>query len=103
MTHPTHAACRGRCRVAPRWRAHHDRLLRVESDPDAMLDLFETAVTWTELQHPPEVIPPERWMDFAARHGWRDPGHVERVFSLASDIARVARRTAPAGVSAAGR
>lgn len=91
MSQPTYAACRGRCHSDTARRAHHDELLRVETDHDAMLELFELAVTWTELQYPPDMIPPEQWLDFALRHHWRDPEHVLRVFSLATDIARTSR------------
>jgi hypothetical protein len=69
-------------------RAHHDRLLRVETDPDAMVDLFETAVTWSELEYPAEsTIPPGHWTQFAATHRWRDRERVLRIFGLATDIA----------------
>lgn len=100
--HLTHLACRGRCHADPGRRTHHDQLLCVETDHEAMLEFFELAVTWNELQYPPDMIPPEQWLDFAQRHRWRDPAHVLRVFSLATDIARTSR---PAGrtVSAAAR
>lgn len=80
----------GRCGCAPSLRrsAHHDRLLAVESDPDAVLDLFEIAVTWGELDYTgAEVVPPEAWLDFASDHVWRCPDRVLRLFALAADVA----------------
>lgn len=77
------------CRCADRrWRAHHDRLLRVETDVDEMLELLELAVTWSELDYSDAaVVPPERWTDFALAHVWGDPDRMERLFGLAADIA----------------
>jgi len=64
------------------------QLLAVESDPDAVLDLFELAVTWTELDYgDADVVPPESWVDFAADHCWRRPERVARLFALAADVA----------------
>lgn len=79
-----------RCGCPPSLRrcAHHDRLLAVESDPDAVLDLFELAVTWSELDYTgQDVLPPEAWLDFADEHCWRRPERVMRLFALASDVA----------------
>ncbi|MDD7938298.1 hypothetical protein PHK61_07690 [Actinomycetospora lutea] len=79
-----------RCGCAPSRRrsAHHDRLLAVESDPDAVLDLFEIAVTWGELDYTHEdVLSPESWLDFASDHVWRCPDRVLRLFALAADVA----------------
>jgi hypothetical protein len=76
------------CRSSLRRSAHHERLLAVESDPDAVLDLFELAVTWGELDYSgAEVLAPEAWLDFAADHAWRRPDRVLRLFALASDVA----------------
>lgn len=81
-------ACHGRCRPDPQRRAHHDRLLAVETDPDALLDLLELAVTWRELDWSDAgVVPPEEWLDFAERHRWQDPGRALRIFGLARDVA----------------
>ncbi|HWN28618.1 MAG TPA: hypothetical protein VNP37_16750 [Actinomycetospora sp.] len=78
----------GGCRPDRRLRVHHDRLLRVEDDPDELVDLLELAVTWGELDWSEAgVVPPEAWIDFAAGHRWRDPERVLRLFSLAADIA----------------
>lgn len=77
-----------RCRPEPRTRAHHDRLLRVEDDPDEVVELLELAVTWSELDYSEvEVVPPEAWIDFAVGHRWRHPERVLRLFSLAADVA----------------
>jgi hypothetical protein len=68
--------------------AHHDQLLAVESDPDAVLDLFELAVTWAELDYgDADVVPPQAWTDFAADHCWCRPERVARLFALATDVA----------------
>lgn len=76
------------CRLTPSLRRHHDRLLAVETDADELLDLLELAVTWGELDYSrATVLPPEQWPDFAARHPWQDRDRVERIFSLAVDVA----------------
>ncbi len=78
------------CECPPSLRrcAHHDQLLAVDSDPDAVLDLFELAITWSELDYTgAEVLPPESWLDFAAEHHWRRPDRAARIFALASDVA----------------
>ncbi|WP_214370435.1 hypothetical protein [Pseudonocardia sp. H11422] len=90
---PAWPACRGGCRTEPALRAHHDRLLLVETDADAMLELFELAVTWSELEYPADttVAPPD-WIRFAEVHRWRDQDRVERIFALATDVALRGRR-----------
>lgn len=79
----------GECRCPDRrWRSHHDRLLRVESDQDEVVELLELAVTWSELDYSgAQVVPPERWDDFALAHDWQDPERVRRLFGLCADIA----------------
>jgi hypothetical protein len=90
-------ACHGHCRPDPARRAHHDQLLRVETDTDAMLELFDLAVTWGELEYPADtMVAPAGWTDFAERHRWRDPERVLRIFGLATDIALRAIPPAPA-------
>lgn len=81
------------CGVLDRERSqHHDRLLRVDVDPEELLALLELAVTWHELDYSAEpVVGPAGWADFAARHTWRDPERAERAFSLALDIVGRAR------------
>jgi hypothetical protein len=72
---------------------HHDRLLRLDVDPDVMLELLEIAVTWHELDYTDvPVLGPAEWLTFAAAHSWIDPDRAERVFALAVDI--VGRRAA---------
>lgn len=67
----------------------------METDGEELLELFELAVTWGELDYSREpLVPPQQWLDFARRHHWRDPEHMLRVFSLATDIAS---RSARAG------
>lgn len=85
-----HAVVRAtECRCADRrWRAHHDRLLRVETDQAELVELLELAVTWGELDYSGvAVVPPERWSDFALAHDWQNPERVERLFDLSADIA----------------
>jgi hypothetical protein len=81
-------ACHGQCRPDPARQAHHDRLLRVECDLDAMVDLFETAATWAELEYSTEeTIAPHEWLEFVQRHRWHDPERMLWIFGLATDIA----------------
>jgi hypothetical protein len=81
-------ACHGGCRADAATRGHHDQLLRVETDPDAIIELFDVAVTWRELEYPAEaMIPPDRWLEFADRHRWQEPERITRIFGLATDIA----------------
>jgi hypothetical protein len=90
-----------RCRPDRRTRAHHDRLLRVEDDPDEVIELLELAVTWGELDYSEsDVVPPEAWIDFAAGHRWRDPERVLRLFSVAADVALRGLHLAPDHVPA---
>jgi hypothetical protein len=100
----TRLACPAECRGDLAHRAHHDRLLAVETDPDAVVELFETAVTWAELEYPADsTIPPARWVEFAERHRWQDPDRALRIFLLAADVAlRGGRRESPPLVRAAG-
>jgi hypothetical protein len=66
----------------------------VETDPDAVVELFETAVTWAELEYPEEAtIPPARWVEFAEEHRWQDPDRALRIFLLAADVALRGTRT----------
>jgi hypothetical protein len=76
------------CRPSRRRSAHHAALLTIEAAPDAVLDLFELAVTWGELDYgDADVLPPESWIDFAAEHRWCRPSRVARLFALATDVA----------------
>ena len=69
----------------------------MESDPDAVLELFDLAVTWHELEYDEqETVAPARWLEFAERHRWQDPDRVGRVFGLAVDIALRATPAVPA-------
>jgi hypothetical protein len=93
---PLPGSARCGCRPSLRHSAHHERLLAVESDPDAVLDLVELAVTWGELDYTgADVLAPEAWLDFAADHAWLRPDRVMRLFALASDVAL--RGPRPAG------
>jgi hypothetical protein len=79
--------CRGECPAAARYPDHHDLLLAVDTDPEALLALLELAVTWHELDYSDRpVIGPAEWLDFAASHEWVFPDRAERAFSLAVDI-----------------
>jgi len=48
---PRFSSCHGQCAVAARYPEHHDRLLAVDTDADALLELLEIAVTWHELDY----------------------------------------------------
>jgi len=95
------AAGLGRCRPDRRTRTHHDRLLRVEDDPEEVIELLELAVTWGELDYSEsDVVPPEAWIDFATGHRWRHPERVQRLFSVAADVALRGPHPAPDHVPA---
>ena len=50
------------CAATPEQAAHHDRLLRIDVDPDQLLALFEMAVTWYELDYSRcDVLSPADW------------------------------------------
>jgi hypothetical protein len=86
-------------RAAP---IHHDALLRVEHDLDALLSLVELAVTWHELDYANEsVVRPCDWADFAAIHTWRNAASVDRIFDLAVDISRGQESRSPRSPTAA--
>jgi hypothetical protein len=87
------AACRDACwfDAAAEW--HHARLRTLENDDDALLELLELAVTWHELEYSATTfIPPDEWPAFAQGHRWASPARVERIFSLATDVAMTAER-----------
>ena len=89
---PVRATCAPGCRPAPAHRAHHDRLLCVEHDADAVLDLMELALTWYELEYDPStLLGPEQWTGLVAAHHWADADRVERIFGLALDVAARSR------------
>ncbi|HWN35018.1 MAG TPA: hypothetical protein VNP03_19865 [Pseudonocardia sp.] len=84
---PRFSSCHGQCAVAARYPEHHDRLLAVDTDADALLELLEIAVTWHELDYSDaEVAGPGDWLTFAGEHSWSSQERAERVFSLAVDI-----------------
>lgn len=86
--------CSRDCSAGAEHAAHHDALLSVDVDAEAMLALLEMAVTWHELDYSEcGVLGPAAWLTFAQAHRWADPERAERVFSLAVDI--VGRGTAP--------
>jgi hypothetical protein len=82
-----------RCGLRRRAKEHHDRLLLIDRDGEQLLELLELAVTWGELDYSNQaIIPPNRWLEFARDHDWRDAERAERIFSLANDIAMGAVR-----------
>jgi hypothetical protein len=86
--HARTSCCRDRATAT-----HHDRLLQVDVDVDALLELLEMAVTWHELDYSHcAVIGPMAWSTFAEDHGWTRPERAEQAFALALDI--VGRRVA---------
>lgn len=93
------SSCGGDC-GAMEHRAHHDRLLAVDTDPDALLALVELAVTWHELDYSTEpVVGPREWLTFADRHDWTFPDRAAWAFALAVDIVgRGAVGAPPAGM-----
>lgn len=91
--------CRGECPAAARYPDHHQALLAVDTDPEALLGLLELAVTWHELDYSDEpVIGPAEWLGFLDAHEWVVPERAERAFGLAVDI--VGRRIAGSGAAA---
>jgi hypothetical protein len=92
--------CRIECAFDDRASTHHDRMLDVEDDFDALLELLELAVTWGELDYSDAgVIAPSQWEAFVAQHRWNDPARCERLFALAADVARHSQVCAAAGPS----
>jgi hypothetical protein len=88
-----HSACRDTCAFDPAAETHHAVLTRMESDQDALLELFELALTWHELEYSEmPIIPPDQWMAFVENHHWSDPDRVERIFSVATDLVMMAGR-----------
>ncbi|MFZ2504352.1 MAG: hypothetical protein WAW88_16950 [Nocardioides sp.] len=76
------------CRFAGSHHAHHARLLHLLTDGDEVLELLELAVTWAELDYSESgLIPPNRWQEFADAHQWVDRRRVDRIISLALDVA----------------
>jgi hypothetical protein len=87
------AHCRETCAFEAETQWHHRRLMTIESDGDVLIELIELAVTWPELEYSETpTIAPERWLSFFDSHRWADPDHVERIFSVATDIATTATR-----------
>lgn len=67
---------------------HHDLLLRVETDLEALLEFMELAITWGELDYSDtDVVAPAMWAEFCAQHSWRDANTMRRIFDLATDMA----------------
>jgi hypothetical protein len=90
---PAHRPCNASCPFRAFMSAHHDSLLTVTDNLDSALDLLELAVTWDELDYSEQrLIGPSQWDDFLAAHQWKDGVRAQRLFSLAADIVRQARR-----------
>lgn len=103
-----HARCSRNCRFNGPTKTHHDRLLKIEQDSTEVIDLFELAVTWGELDYSDQmIIPPSAWLDFVQSHQWADRDQAERIVSLATDVAmgsmRVNRLSSPSVRAALGR
>ena len=87
-TFPLQSTVVCRCRFASAAPAHHDQLMRAEADLGMAVELLELATTWDELDYSlVAVIPPQEWLLFAGEHRWHDPELVERLFSVAVDVA----------------
>jgi hypothetical protein len=81
-------SCLDSCATYASAKAHHDRLLAVEKDVNALIELFDLAVTWGELDYSKEhLVEPRCWSDFVAIHRWQDAERAERIFQLATDVA----------------
>lgn len=86
---PRLVTCGRECAAATRFPDHHDRLLAVDTDMDVLLELFDIAVTWHELDYSESgLVGPDSWLDFAETHAWRFPDRAYRALALASDVAR---------------
>jgi hypothetical protein len=67
--------------------------MAIETDQDVLLELIELAVTWPELEYSETpTIAPDQWIPFVENHRWADPDRVERIFSVATDIAMATAR-----------
>ncbi len=75
------------CELRRVQRAHHDRLLRVETDFAVAVDLVDVATRWRDGQSEDRWVHPGDWELFAAGHRWNDPGRVRALFRLAADLA----------------
>jgi len=85
--------CRQACGFDGATRWHHRRLMAIETDQDVLLELIELAVTWPELEYSETpTIAPDQWIPFVENHRWADPDRVERIFSVATDIAMATAR-----------
>jgi hypothetical protein len=85
--------CRDTCSFGAAAEWHHARLRTLESDQDALLEFFELAITWHELEYSStNLISPDEWLTFVESHRWANPARVERIFSLATDIVMAAER-----------
>jgi hypothetical protein len=85
--------CNASCPFRRFMSTHHDSLLTVTDSLDSALDLLELAVTWDELDYSEKrLIGPSQWDDFLAAHQWTDFARAQRLFGLAADIVRQARR-----------
>jgi len=88
-----HSTCTETCVFAAAAQWHHARLTAMESDQDALVELVELALTWHELEYSEaQVIPPDQWLAFVDSHRWADPDRIERIFSIATDVAMTAER-----------
>lgn len=91
--------CGDHCAFGGRLAAHHDRLLTVENDLQALLELMELAVTWGELDYSnADVVAPALWAEFCAQHSWHDTTTMTRVFELATDVAMQSQMRCGAGI-----
>jgi uncharacterized protein (DUF849 family) len=81
-------SCLDSCATHTSAKAHHDRLLTVERDVNALIELFDLAVTWGELDYSKQhLVEPRCWSDFVATHRWQDAERAEQIFQLAIDVA----------------
>lgn len=85
---PGRTRCIRPCRFLARAPWHHDRLLGITDAVENIVELFDLALTWFELDYSEQsLIAPSDWPVFLAGHSWPDPALATRTFGLARDIA----------------
>lgn len=81
-------SCPSSCAAYKSAKDHHDRLLIVDQDVDALIDLFDLAVTWGELDYSGQrLVEPAGWSDFVSTHRWQNVERAAQIFQLAIDVA----------------
>jgi hypothetical protein len=93
ISSPRPLSCLNSCAFYGSAKDHHDRLLTVDHDLDALIELFELAVTWGELDYSGQrLVEPARWSAFMSAHRWQSRIRAQQIFELAGDVALRAGR-----------